>query len=185
MGEDPSGREIAVHSDPVWLTPSNSIIHARLHDLDRWEELPAWELSKGRFEIRCIPFFVYDLALGDEVETEEREGKPNVVKRVVKDSGHYTFRVWTGDSHDKEARDDIVAKVGELRCEVEWYSDHLIAISAHAEEAQEVADYLLALEREARIAFETGRTKHSPANVSAFLQSMVRPLRWLFRRGGR
>lgn len=153
--------KIAVHQDPVWRDRANFVIRAKLEEEGRWEQLWARQLSENRFEICCIPFFVYDLALGDEVETEPTEGAKYVVKQVVKDSGRYTFRVWSGDSHDRQAVDEVVAKAAELGCAVEWHSVHLIAISAEPDFAQQLANYLFALESDKRLEYEAGRTKHS------------------------
>lgn len=44
-----------------------------------------------------VPFFVRDLALGDEVETNA----DLVLGRVIQPSGHVTFRVWFGGSNPK------------------------------------------------------------------------------------
>ena len=57
----------------------------------------------------CIPFFVFDLALGDVVATSPREGRKYVVDKVVEPSGRYVFRVWFGESF--QPRDEIASEL--------------------------------------------------------------------------
>ncbi len=160
--DDPS--KIAVHAEPVWRDRANFLIHVKLEG-DRWEQLWTKQLSENRFEICCIPFFAYDMALGDEVETEEHKGAPYVVKSVVKDAGQYTFRVWfggiSGSSGHTHAHQDIhhelLARLLDLGCLHEWSSDDLLAVSVGAEAAQAVADYLWEAEQTKSIEYETGR----------------------------
>src|SRR5947199_5228528 len=84
----------ATHSEPVWRERADFIIGARLPEHGRSEQLWAKKLSKNRYEICCIPFFLYDLALGDIVETNDDHDLVGVVQR----SGRFVFRVWFGDS---------------------------------------------------------------------------------------
>ena len=63
------------------------------------------------FEICCIPFFVYDLALGDLVETN---ADYSVTLRHAP-SGRFVFRVWFGDSfHSQEEIADDLQALGAL-----------------------------------------------------------------------
>jgi hypothetical protein len=79
----------AVHEGPVWRDRANFIVGAPLSEEGRAEQLWARQLGGERFEICCIPFFVYDLALGDVVETDAAQ---NIV-RVVEPSGRFVFRI--------------------------------------------------------------------------------------------
>lgn len=82
-----------------------------------------------------------------------------VIKRVLKPSGGYTFRVWFGDSSDAGARDEAIEAMRELGSEFEWYSENLLAIDAADDErAQEVADFLHEQDHLGRLTYETGRT---------------------------
>src|SRR5947209_2116831 len=67
------GRE-AVHSEPVWRDRSNFIIAAEVlgGGDTRTEQLWARQVDEHRFEVCCIPFFVYDVALGDVVVTSPK-----------------------------------------------------------------------------------------------------------------
>ena len=59
---------------------------------NEWEQLWWQQVAPKRFVLCCIPFFVYDLSLGDEVKTDE----DNVLLTVLKRSGQVSFRVWFG-----------------------------------------------------------------------------------------
>lgn len=149
----------ARHDEPVWRQRANFIIAADISASTtkrEWEQLWARQIDENRFEICCIPFFVYDLALGDEVETDEH----HVLRRVLKPSGRYTFRVWFGESRDPDDRDRVVETLREHGCEHEWSSANLLAIDAPTHSvAQIIADVLAGLQQtNGPITFETGCT---------------------------
>jgi hypothetical protein len=148
----------ARHNAPVWRDRANFVIAADIAsspEKREWEQLWARKLSDTRFEICCIPFFAYDLALGDEVETDG----DHVLQRVLKASGHFTFRVWFGNSTDPGDRVRVMEIVQREGCEHEWSSENLLAIDAPTQEtAQVLADALAALQQEGQVTFETGRT---------------------------
>lgn len=86
----------AVHQDPVRRDRSNFIVAGPIRDGGdiKTEQLWARRDDEGRrFEVCCIPFFAYDLALGDVVETNAGF----LVERVVRQSGRYVFR----DAHPR------------------------------------------------------------------------------------
>lgn len=147
----------ARHNEPAWRSRANFVIVADIAtspESREWEQLWARKLSDRRFEICCIPFFAYDLALGDEVETDE----DHILRRVVRRSGHFTFRVWFGDSTDPGDRARVAEIIRDRGCEHEWSSENLLAIDATPDEAQAVADSLAALEQHGGLILETGRT---------------------------
>jgi len=159
-----SSSDIVVHPSPVLRDQADFIIFAHIEGKGslskRWEQLWTRQLSENRFEVCCIPFFVYDIALGDHVETVSENGKRYVVKRVTKQSGHYTFRVWFGDSPYAMAKEEVLVRVkDQLNCLVEWYSQNLLAVDAPTEElAQAIADCLDEKVQLGLLVFETGRT---------------------------
>jgi hypothetical protein len=125
----------------------------------RFEQLWVRQLADTRFELCCIPFFVFDLALGDEVETEPRDGRQYVLARVVAPSGGSTFRAWFGATEYEGARVKVVAALKAGGWRFEWYSENLLAIdAADAERAQALADLLAERERLGHLVYETGRT---------------------------
>lgn len=155
------GDYVAVHLSPVWRERANFILHADISEdamARRWEQLWARRIDNRRLEMCCIPFFAYDLALGDEIEIDEDYN----LERVVKPSGHYTYRVWFGDvpdevQSDPAARDEVLEMCRRLNCELEWSSRNLLAIDAKPGLEQEVADFLHERELLKRLSYETGK----------------------------
>jgi hypothetical protein len=147
----------ARHLEPAWRDRADFIITANISESkDReWEQLWARRIENNRFEVCCIPFFVHDLALGDEVETDDND----IIHSLLKRSGHSTFRVWLKDSL-QTTRDEISQMIRENGLQSEWSSDNLVAIdAANDERAQKIADFLIKQEKAGRLTYETGRTK--------------------------
>jgi hypothetical protein len=84
----------AVHETPVWREKADFMICGPLPEAARSEQLWARQVGDQRFETCYIPFFLYDVALGDVVETNAGYD----VERVVEASGRYVFRVWFGST---------------------------------------------------------------------------------------
>ncbi|WP_263731027.1 DUF4265 domain-containing protein [Cellulomonas sp. SG140] len=117
------------------------------------EQLWARRLDDLCFELCCIPFFAYDIALGDIVETDERF----TITRVSVPSGRYVFRAYFGESYYPR---DIMAQELESRgALIEWSSTNLLAIDAkdHSH-AAELAAYLQEHEDLGHLMYETGRS---------------------------
>ena len=141
----------ALHSDPVWRDRSNFIVGARLREAGRTEQLWARQIGKHRFEVCCIPFFVYDLALGDVVETDEEYE----IVRVAEPSGRFVFRVWFGDSTYPQS--EVVATLERLGALLEWSSVNLLAVdAADSGMAKAIADYLQEHDAQGHFVYETG-----------------------------
>ena len=157
---DASDRQVVVHETPVWRDRADFIIAAQLGDADRpkrWEQLWARQLGDAAFEVCCIPFFVYDLALGDGVATQPADERDYVVSRVVRSSGRSVFRVWLGESF--QPRERVVDELKGLGALVERSSLNLLAVDAADDvQAQAIADYLDVRERRSELLYETGRT---------------------------
>lgn len=153
--------EYAVHENPVWRERADFIIHVKLESEQtekRWEQLWARQIGENRFEICCIPVFAYDLALGDEVETEPHDAKCFVVARVVKPSGRYVFRLWFGDAKHPATREEILQELQQMGALVEVYSHNLVGVDATAKIAQKVADALHQREQLEHLIYETGHS---------------------------
>ncbi len=147
------------HTQPVWQEKANFIIGANTGDIDQygneiWEQLWSRQISENSYEVCCIPFFIYNISLGDEVST----GTDYIISGVIKPSGHYTFRVWFGDTPDPEIREIVIKELTENDCLYERYSYNLIAVDApNMETAQAVASYLRTMEDKKLLVFETGK----------------------------
>jgi hypothetical protein len=84
--------DIATHDLPVWRSRANFLIMADLtpHGMSgKLEQLWARRIGDRAFEICCIPFFTYGIALGDSVETN---GDYRVLG-IVNKGGHRNLRV--------------------------------------------------------------------------------------------
>lgn len=145
---------IATHTEPIWRDRSDHIVRIAFGPGDTnldTEQLWARRVGPAQFEICCIPFFVYDLALGDVVEV----GPENDVTKVVSKSGRFVFGAYVGESDLRPA--DVEALAGELEAQFEWFGDALIALDARdVEHAELVAARLQDLESQGRLDFETG-----------------------------
>jgi hypothetical protein len=148
------------HLNPVWREKANFIIGAKCtnataEDSNSWEQLWSRKISDDTFEICCIPFFLYDISLGDEVKTDQDYWINDVIKR----SGHFTFRVWFGNSTNPNIREEIIDRVNGLGCLFEWYSNNLLAIDAPTEDlAKQISGFLYEKEQIGLLIYETGRT---------------------------
>jgi hypothetical protein len=145
----------ATHAEPVWKDRANFIINAELPEPGRLEQLWTHQLSEDTFEICCIPFFLYDVALGDVVDTRPRDGRKYVLSGVVKPSGRYVFRVHFKVRENGVAVAQELERLGAL---LEWSSPSLLAVdAADLQHAQRLADYLQHAEDENLLIFETGK----------------------------
>lgn len=151
-----AGDYVAVHHEPIWRDRSNSVFHAHIGTEDgvnQWEQLWGRKTGVTRFVLCCIPFFVYDLNLGDEVETDANF----VLQKVTLRSGQITFRVWF-DSQDMTTRQELMRDIESMKPFMEWSSENLLALSAHDElDAQKLADYLQVREVQGLLQYEAGQ----------------------------
>jgi len=161
-----SESEVVVHDQPAWRDRADFVLFAAIDGEGtpkKWEQI--WARSRGEhsYEICCIPFFVYDLALGDVVVVGPRDDKHFVISDVVEKSGRYVFRAWFGENHDRRAQEELIEFVSAQGLLVERRSAHLVAIDAasHAQ-AQMLGDFLEEREKAGRLSYETGRSGEQP-----------------------
>ncbi len=142
------------HAEPIWREKADFVIQMPVPgDTPAFEQLWARRCGEATFEICCIPFFVYDVALGDIVETDG----DYIVKRVMEPSGRYVFRVWFGNSF--YPRSELESELLELGALLEWSSENLCAVDAtDLSHAEVVADCLDRFERLQGVSYETGRS---------------------------
>lgn len=149
--------QFSTHDEPVWRERANFIINAPLSEVGRFEQLWARKVGERQFEICCVPFFLYDLALGDTVETAPQGERQYVLSRVLSRSGRYVFRVFF-ERLQYRYRESTVEALRALGAQVEWSSPSLLAVDVEEPSAQKVADALQELERQERLVYETGKT---------------------------
>jgi len=126
----------------------------------RWEGLLGRRLADDRARVCGVPFWVYDLNLGDEVRTMPSAEGALIAMESIHHAGNHTFRVFFNNDED----DDLSWR--ELQQELEafdcWFdvrTRRFIAISCPPSHAQVVADYLETRERNGDLHYETGRMR--------------------------
>lgn len=150
----PSEEYIATHREPLQRERSDFVFLAAL-EVDsgerEWEQLWGRIVAQHRVEICCIPFFVYDLNLGDIVELDQN----NVLARVITRSGLVTFRAWL-EGMGPETRVKLLAEVDAISACHEWSSLNLVALSVHQTQARELADLLERWATDGQLVYDTG-----------------------------
>lgn len=160
--------EIKEHAAPAWGERANFVLQLRIETGDaqydaampRWEQVWTKQRSDDLYEVCCIPFFLYDLALGDVLKVVTRDGAA-IVEGVAEKSGHHTFRAWFGGAFLPVARDQLLVELLTLPdCLFEWHGQNLLAIDAADDAAANiVAQRLEAAQSRGQLQYETGRTK--------------------------
>jgi hypothetical protein len=146
----------AQHDTPVWRERADFIIGARLDEPGKWEQLWARRLGPNLFELCCIPFLTYGLALGDVVETEAQSGHEYLIARVAEPSGRFAMRVWFLDTSVADEVAEQATAVGAL---LEWRGSwsRLLALDASDEAMTDaLAETLRPYEEAGQLSFETG-----------------------------
>ncbi|WP_306582043.1 DUF4265 domain-containing protein [Dokdonella sp.] len=150
------GDLLVVHQVPLRRNDADTIFRAYVGENDgrnEWEQLWGKKIAPREVIVCCIPFFVYDLALGDEVEIDSEFA----LQRILRKSGQVTFRVWFC-GRGVGRRNDILRDMNAMNVLMEWSSDNLLAVSVLDIEAQKLADYLQFHENEGELEYETGCT---------------------------
>lgn len=138
--------EIATHDAPAWQERANFIIFADLSSAGmpgRWEQLWARQLGEAEFELCCIPYFTYSLALGDRVRTQPSGGRRYVVAEVHARSGRRVLRLWLKEAQAR-GKECVLRYLESSSPLHEWSSDNLLAIDVPAGGPDPVLSALLA-----------------------------------------
>lgn len=153
--------DVVVHPEPAWRDHADFIIAGQIPDSGpgnpKQEQLWARQVGDFEFEICCIPFFLYDIALGDKVVTGECGDDKYLLSSVIEGSGRYVFRAWLKTT---EIRNNLAEALSEIGCllETRGPASRLLAIdAANHELAQRVANLLQAREQQGELHYETGR----------------------------
>jgi hypothetical protein len=153
--------DLVLHREPVWRNRANSVVCAALSEKDlprRFEQLFAKRIAEDLFEVCCIPFLVFDIALGDVVATAPMGDVDHVVTNVVESSGRYVFRVRFNEA--SRPRGEIAEELRALGSLIEWSSRNLLALDAiDQEHAQRVVDFLTERERTGQLTYDTGQSR--------------------------
>jgi hypothetical protein len=144
------------HLNPIGQDESNYLIQVRLAPEDQngseiaYEQLYCKQLGNNRFQVCCVPFFLYDIAYGDIVEL-----LPDGQARVIVQSGRRVVRIYFIDSTWFKP---IMEKLLALNCRIEPYSDKFYAVDCpDILVATHVANILDEHESPETYEYETGR----------------------------
>ncbi|GMA23790.1 hypothetical protein GCM10025864_15490 [Luteimicrobium album] len=123
--------KIAVHSNPIRRPSPSFMVRARLDNVgeaDGFEQLWTKRVDSHLFEIACIPFFVYGIALGDVVRADPNAGY--LVQEVVRRSGNEVLRIAVKFSKDVEVvhsrLHELLGRLGYLS---EWFAPGYVAVN--------------------------------------------------------
>lgn len=90
------------HGDPVWRERANYIIQVslELHGMQPGTFEQLWTITRGEelYEVCCLPFFTYGIALGDVLRWTDRDRPAVVASR----SGRRLVRCAFADRDDAE-----------------------------------------------------------------------------------
>ncbi|MGW1008070.1 DUF4265 domain-containing protein [Streptomyces sp. NPDC002520] len=120
-----------LHEDPVGMGAHNFIANANLARYGfpgLMEQVWLKPLEDGQYEVRCIPFRVYGLALFDRVVLDAE----NRLKEVASRSGHRCRRVlfpeWDTAQEGAEMVSSISAAISSRGLLYEWSGNRHLAI---------------------------------------------------------
>lgn len=124
----------------------------------QWEGLLGRHLDDDRARVCAVPFWVYNLNLGDEVHTVRSLEEALVAVEPILDSGNYTYRVFfTSEEDDDLSWRELQRDLEQFDCWFDVRTPRFTAISCSPTYAQAVADYLMSRERDGDLHYETGR----------------------------
>lgn len=123
--------KIATHPNPVRRPAPSFMLRAVLDDVggsDNLEQLWTKRVGEDRFELCCIPFFAYDMALGDVVRADAATGY--VIQAVEQRSGNGVVRVAVKRPEEVEAVHlRLHDLLGRLEYLCEWFDPGYVAVS--------------------------------------------------------
>jgi hypothetical protein len=153
--------DFVIHPD---ADREDETIWAFVHDGPvTWEGLSARRIAEDRARLTAIPFWVYNLDLGDEVALGTAPNGALVIEDVVADGGNFTYRVRFEGAHDDDTRwRELAQALSPLGCWFDVRSPGFLALSAPGDGADAVAAYLHAREARGELLYETGHTAPPP-----------------------
>jgi hypothetical protein len=124
--------KFATHSNPVERPVPSFMLQARLSDVGadghNFEQMWSKRVGEDLFEVCCIPFFAYDLALGDVVRADP--SGDCVIQSVERRSGNGLVRVAVKRPEDLEAMHvRLHDLIGRLEYLCEWFAPGYVAVN--------------------------------------------------------
>lgn len=111
---------IATHDEPAARSRTNYILRLSLAAdglPGRYEQVWTRTEDKVSFELCCIPFFTYDISLGDVIRTTTDDGEYEIVSK----GGHRTIRFAIQDEKFRhEGHESLHASIASAGCLAEF-----------------------------------------------------------------
>lgn len=140
--------DVVQHKDPAWGDRADAVVLRNLasDDLEGlWEQLWVRHLDLGKYELCCLPFFAYGLALGDVLDVAVDRDDRLVITGLARSGGRSLIRVVAGLEADvptfHDALHALLATEGLIH---EWHRSGYVAIDVP--DVQRVAPFLSALD---------------------------------------
>jgi RHS repeat-associated protein len=114
---------IAIHLNPIWRSEANYIFRKTINanaSRVEWEQLWGKKFDNGYIKVCCIPFFTFELSLGDIVKIDN----DNMFVSVIEQSGLFNIRIY-----DQDNIVNALKKYIEFDVQLEVYSNSLGAIA--------------------------------------------------------
>jgi hypothetical protein len=142
---------LAEHALSPWLEVADDYVMAPVDG--GHETLPVRSLGDGRYEVCCVPFFVYDVDKGDVVTRDA----DSVFQGVSWKSGDVGFRFRSEADHETIA--EVVEVLERAGAIVEFDpSGRVVCVNAADTIASTISGMLLSLEEQDVLEYETVRT---------------------------
>ncbi len=123
--------KVATHPNPVRRPAPSFMLRAVLDDVgggDNFEQVWTKRVGADRFELCCIPFFAYGMALGDVVRADAATGY--VIQAVEQRSGNGVVRVAVKRPEEVDAVHlRLHDLIGRLEYLCEWFDPGYVAVS--------------------------------------------------------
>lgn len=140
-------KELKTHPHPAWQDRSDYLLQVPIEhegDNEFFEQLSTRRVGEKRHEVCCIPFFIYDLALGDIVEVHEANSGRADNFTTIEPSGHETYWVWIDDNCPISELERIRGKLAEHEIEHEGFGFKLLAIDLPLTTSSDILDEIFA-----------------------------------------
>jgi hypothetical protein len=156
-----------VHLSPVWRERANLIVQADLAVFElpgKVEQFWVRQLGPFVFELCCIPFLTYGLALGDIIATDEKY----VFSGLVERKGRLVIRISFSRGPKYVAlREEVLAQVRQGDLLVEWYSEYYLSVDSPDDSSiRGLIALLEGLAEDQLLSFERGHLEPPSAETS-------------------
>jgi hypothetical protein len=148
----------ANHDEPVWRARANFLLQVDLsqHGMasGSYEQLWARTDDRATFEVCCLPFFTYGIALGDMIAWDNSDRRVVVVRR----SGRRLLRCAFADLDDAFAyHETFHASIAATGALVEFRGGGLVAVDIDSDERlNAVLEVVRPLHESGRVMWEWG-----------------------------